>query len=105
MLKIPWVDGVSNKEVLKRAQEKRVLWSNTVQRRDRLMGHLLRHEGLLKTVIEGIVEGKRCTERPRLSFTHQIFSDVRCKNYTEMKQLTESRREWRAASNRSTDPK
>jgi hypothetical protein len=65
MLKIPWVDRVSNKEVLKRAQEKRVLWNNIVQRRDRLIGHLLRHEGLLKTVIEGTVEGKRCRGRPR----------------------------------------
>jgi hypothetical protein len=105
ILKIPWVDRVSNKEILKRAQEKRVLWNNIVQRRDRLIGHLLRHEGLLKTVIEGTVEGKRCRGRPRLCFIQQIVSDVRCKNYTEMKQLTESRREWRASSNCSTDRK
>jgi hypothetical protein len=105
MLNIPWVDRVSNKEVLKRTQEKRVLWNNTVQRRYRLIGHLLRHEGLLKTEIEGTVEGKRRRGRSRLSFIQQIVSDVRCKNYTEMKHLTESRREWRAASNRSTDRK
>jgi hypothetical protein len=104
-MKIPWVDRVSNKEVLKRAQEKRVLWNNRVQRRDRLIGHLLRHEGLLKTVTEGTVEGKRCRGRPRLSFIQQIVSDVRCNNYTEMKRLSESRREWRAASNRFTDRK
>jgi hypothetical protein len=90
-----WVDKVSNKEVLKREQEKRVLWNNIMQRRDRLIGHLLRHEGLLKTVIEGTVEEKRC----RGSFIQQTVSDVKCKNYTEMKRLTESRREWRAASN------
>jgi hypothetical protein len=76
-----------------------------VQGRHRLIGHLLRHEGLLKTVIEGTVAGKRCRGRPRLRFIQQIVNDVRCKNYTEMKQLTESRREWRAASNRSTDRK
>jgi hypothetical protein len=105
MLKIPWVYRVSNKEVLKRAQEKRVLWNNTVKRRDRLIGHLLRHEGLLKTVTEGTVAGKRCRGRPRLSFIQQIVSDVTCKNYTEIKRLTDSRREWRAASNRSTDRK
>jgi hypothetical protein len=70
-----------------------------MQRRDGLIGHLLRHEGFLKTLIEGTVEGKRCTGRPRLSFIQQIVSDVRCKNYTETKRLTVSRREWRAVSN------
>jgi hypothetical protein len=104
MLKIPWIDRVSDKEVLKTAQEKRVLWNNIVQR-DTLTENLLSHVSLLKTVIEGTVEGKRCRGRPRLSFIQQIVSDFRCKNYTEMKQLTESRREWRAASNRSTDQK
>jgi hypothetical protein len=31
MLKIPWVIRVTNKEILKRAQEKRVLWNNIVK--------------------------------------------------------------------------
>jgi len=88
MLKIPWVDRVSNKEIRKRAQEKRVLWNNIVQRSDRLIGYLLRHEDLLKNVTECTVEGKICRGRPRLSFIQQIVSDVRCKNYTEMKRLT-----------------
>jgi hypothetical protein len=70
-----------------------------VQRRDRLIEHLLRHEGLLKTVIEVTVEGRRCRGRTSLSFIQQIVNDVRYKNYTEMKRLTESRREWKAASN------
>jgi len=105
MLKIPWLERVSNKEILKRAHEKRVLWNNIVQRRNLLIGHLLRHEGLLNTVTEARVEGKRYRGRPRHSFVQRIVSDDRCKNYTEMKRLTESRREWRTASNRSTDRK
>jgi hypothetical protein len=92
MLKIPWVGRISNKEIRKRAQEKRVLWNNIVQRSDRLIGHLLRHEDLLKTVTEGTVEGKMCRGRPRPSFIQKSVSDVRYKNYTEMKRLTESRR-------------
>jgi len=51
-----------------------------VQRRDRLIGHLLRHEGLLKTVIEGTVEEKRCIGRPRHRFIQQIVNEIRCKN-------------------------
>jgi hypothetical protein len=88
MMKIPWEDAVSNYEILKREHEKTVLFNNIVQRRERLIGQLLRHEGLLKTVTEATVEGKMCRGRPRISFIQQIVSDVRCKNYTEMKRLT-----------------
>jgi hypothetical protein len=79
MLKIPWLDRISNKEILKRAHEKRVLWNNIVQRRNLLIGHLLRHESLLKTVNEGTVEGKRCRGRPRPIFIQKflVMLDVR----------------------------
>jgi hypothetical protein len=80
MLKIPWVDSDSNKEILKRAHEKRLLRNNKVQGRDRLIGYLLRHEGFLNTVTEATVEGKRCRRRPRLSFIQKIVSNARCKN-------------------------
>jgi hypothetical protein len=80
MLKIPWVDRISKKGIVKRAHEKTVLRNNVVQRKERLLGHLLRHEGLLKTVTEGTVEGKMCRGIPIPSFIKKIVSDVRCKN-------------------------
>jgi hypothetical protein len=51
------------------------------------------------------VAGRRCRRRPTLSFIQQIVSDVRWRNYIEIKRLTESRREWGAAANRSIDRK
>jgi hypothetical protein len=49
------------------------------ERRDRLVGHLLRHESLLKTVNEGTVEGKMCRGRPRPIFIQKflVMLDVR----------------------------
>jgi hypothetical protein len=59
MLKIPWVDRVTNEEVLRKIEEEKPgLWNIMRKRRDVWVGHLIRHEGLIKTILEGAVEGK-----------------------------------------------
>jgi hypothetical protein len=58
MLKIPWVDRVTNEEALRKIEEKPGLWNIMRKRRDVRVGHLIRHEGLIKTILEGAVEGK-----------------------------------------------
>ena len=99
MLKIKWIDKVTNEEVLKRLGEKRSFWKSIVKRRVQLTGHLMRHEGLLKTIIEGYVDGKRPRGRPRLRYMDQIMKDVGCTTYGEMKRKAERREEWRSAAN------
>lgn len=101
MLKIRWVDKVTNEEVLKRIGEKRSLWRILTKRRDRLVGHILRHEGLVKMVLEGSVWGKNTVGRPRLEYSKQIQKDVGCSNYVEMKRLAQDRLAWRVALNQS----
>jgi hypothetical protein len=44
-----------------------------------MVGHILRHEGLIKTVLEGRVEGKNYRGRLRLEYIEQIIKDVECK--------------------------
>ena len=72
MLKIRWVDRITNEEVLNRIGEKRNLWHNLTRRRDRLVGHVLRHQGLTNLVLEGCAEGKNHRGRPRDEYTKQI---------------------------------
>jgi len=68
MLKVSWVDKVSNVEV---AYCKSIL--NTVQHRKfRWIGHILRHDLLLRDVVEGRMNGKVTRGRKRL----QLLSDV-----------------------------
>ena len=103
MMKIKWIDRVSNEEVLRRVEEKRSLLKTLKRRRDILIGHIMRHDGLMKTIIEGQVNGKRGKGRPRMCYIGQIIKDVGEKKYVSMKRLAERRAEWRAASNQSSD--
>lgn len=103
MLKIKWVDRVTNEEVLNRIGEKRSLWNTLTKRRDRLIGHTLRHQGPVNLVLEGSVGGKIRRGRPRYEYSKQIQIDVGCRSYSEMKRLAQDRLAWRAASNQSWD--
>jgi hypothetical protein len=46
MMRIIWVDGVTNEEIFKR-KEKRSLWKNFIKRKAEMIGHLLRYKGIL----------------------------------------------------------
>ena len=56
MEKISWTAHVSN-EVLCLVQEQRSLMQVIKQRRANWIGHVLRHDCFLKTVLEGKIEG------------------------------------------------
>lgn len=103
MLKIRWTDMVRNEEVLTRIGEEKCLWNTLTRRRNRMVGHILRHPSLVSLVMEGTVEGKNCRGRQRLQYATQILEDVGCKKYVEIKRLAQDRMKWKAASNRSKD--
>uniref|UniRef100_A0A2S2QKX3 Uncharacterized protein n=1 Tax=Sipha flava TaxID=143950 RepID=A0A2S2QKX3_9HEMI len=48
MLRIKWIDKITNEAVLNRIKEKKVLWYTIKVRRAKMIGHLLRHENLSK---------------------------------------------------------
>ena len=103
MLKIRWVDKVTNEEVLRRTNETPYLWKFIKKRRDVWIGHIYRHPSMIHTILEGMVEGVNCRGRPRLGFIQQIMKDTGCRTYLQMKQLTQDRKRWRDAANQSKD--
>jgi len=103
MMKISWVDKITNEEVLKQVNEKRTIWKAIQKRRCRMIGHILRHGGLMQLILEGMTEGKRSRGRPRLSYLKQIMNDIGTNNYRETKDLAQNRLNWRTASNQSLD--
>ena len=103
MLKIRWEDHVTNETVLQKMGESRNIWKLLARRRDRLVGHVLRHPGILGLMMEGLVEGSNGRGRPRLQYLRQIAEDVGCDTYEGIKRLSQRRGEWRAASNQSRD--
>jgi hypothetical protein len=58
LLKIKWIDKIRNEEVYRRIDEERTLWNNIEKRRTRWIGHTLRHNGFMKNIIGGKIEGK-----------------------------------------------
>ena len=80
-------------------KEKRNLYASIKRCRDRMIGHILRHEGLEGTLLEGTVEGCKRKERQKLEYVKQIIDDVGCSGYRDMKRLAQDRRGWKATSN------
>ena len=85
MMKIKWIDRVSNEEVLRRVGEKRSLLKSLSRRWDNLVGHIMRHDGLMKTTLEGQVVGKKGKGRTRMSYIGQVIKDLKAKKYIAMK--------------------
>ena len=89
MLKISWVDKVSNAEVLQKVQENKSILDTVQHCKLRWIGHILRHDSLLRDipVIEGRMKGKVTRGRKWL----QMLSDVVSKSYEELKREVEDR--------------
>jgi len=51
-------------------------------RKQKWMGHVLRHDGLLRDVLEGRMLGKRTRDRRRIQIIDNL---VEKKNYTDLK--------------------
>lgn len=89
--------------MLERISEEKLIWKSIVRRRNEWIGHIMRHEGLLKLIIEGCIDGKNHRGRPRLEYIQQIIKDQGCNSYVEMKRKADNREEWKMAANQSTD--
>ena len=61
MLKISWTEKVSNEEVLMKVGEQRNVLNIISRRKHNWIGHILRHDGLLKAILKGRMEGKAAT--------------------------------------------
>jgi hypothetical protein len=63
--KISWTDHITNKDVLRIVGEKRSLMETVRRRQKNWIGHVLRGDCLLRTVLEGRLQGKHQRGRPR----------------------------------------
>jgi len=91
MLKISWVDKVSNAEVLQKVQVNKIMLDTVQHRKLRWTGHILRHDSLLRDIIEGRMKGKVTRGRKWL----QMLSDVISKSFEELKREDEDRSWWK----------
>jgi len=91
MLKISWIEKISNEEVLMRVEEQRSILNIISRRKHSWIGHILRHDGLLRTILEGRMEGKAARGRKRLNMLSDILKND---SYAEIKRMAEDRSQW-----------
>lgn len=68
MFRIKWTEIITNEAVLNKIKEKQELWRIIKFRRNKMIGHLPRHDSLMKSVIEDDVEGYIEIGRPWMEY-------------------------------------
>jgi len=89
MEKISWTAKVSNTKVLNRVEENRCIINMINQQKRRWLGHVLRHDVLLRDILKGRMTGKCTRGRKRL----QLMSNI-CEGYETAKKWAEDRCLW-----------
>ena len=90
MQKVKYTEHKTNEEVMKEIEEDRSLIDTIRKRQRNWMGHVLRHDSLLRTIIEGKMEGKRVRGIPRKMMLEWMMD----KGYQELKEEASNRSEW-----------
>jgi len=73
MLKISWTEKITNEEVRKRIGEEISILRTIQQRKHNRLGHVLRHNGVLLTIMEGRTMGKRRRRRRRIQMIDNMW--------------------------------
>ena len=72
LLKIPWTDYKTNKEVLQLAGTERSLTRIVKERKLKYFGHVAREQSWQRLFMEGTMNGKRGRGRPRRKWADDI---------------------------------
>jgi uncharacterized membrane protein len=92
MLKISWRDKITNQAVLERAGVQRELLQSIGRRKHRWLGHTLRGDGMLVTLLEGRMEGKTTRGRRRLNMLSDLDNGD---TYEHTKRKAQERTGWK----------
>lgn len=86
LLRIPWVDRVTNEEVLRRAGVERELLTTIKQRKTSYLGHILRGNkyDILRLILMGKIEGRRGPDRKQHSWLRDIRNWCGVRNVGEI---------------------
>jgi len=92
MMKIIWVDKISNDEVLAQVNEMRTMLNSISARKHCWIGHVLQRDELLCSLIEGRKVGKPMRGRRRLKMLEYLWQN---NSYEVLKRTAEDRSAWR----------
>ena len=96
ILRISWVDRVTNEEVLTRARTKRTLMATIKSRKLKFLGHVMRRNGTKNLAIAGKIEGKRARGRQRQTYISNIKDWTGNSNANDVLHATYDRQRWKS---------
>src|SRR6218665_3265029 len=91
MERISWMEHKTNEEILQMVDEKRSLIGVIRSRQRNWLGHIMRGDSLLRTIINGRMEGKKKRGRPRMMLLDWMMKE----DYSKLKARADHRGEWR----------
>ena len=95
MLKISWTEKKSNRRVFEMCNTKPQLIENIMKLKLKYAGHVMRHDSQQKSLLEGMVEGKRSPGRQRLTWMDKIKEWSGQRKYSDCLRAAENRERWR----------
>ena len=95
MMKVSWTEHKANEEVLQMVDAERKMMDMLRSRQKRWLGHILRRDSLLRTMLEGRIQGKKGCGRPRTMFLDWLLKAEEDNiSYDELKMLAQHRSRW-----------
>ena len=103
LLRVPWTPGRSNQSILKKINPENSLEELMLKLKLQSFGHVMqRANSLEKTLMLGMIEGKRRRGRQRMKWLDGI-TDSMDMNLSKFREIAEGRGSWRAAAHGITN--
>ena len=98
---ISWTEHITNEEVLKRVGECRLIITTIRKRQHRWLGHIMRGDSLVITVLEGRLKGRKQKGRPRKMLMQWLMEEckttyTKVNGYKRLKEKAQDRTAWRS---------
>ena len=89
MIKVPWTEHKKMKIYCRRLRQKEKLWTplEVASRQKRWLGHILRHDSLLRITLEGQIQGKKSYGKPRTMLLDRLLKTEEGNIYIRIKMM------------------
>ena len=93
-MKVPWTEHKTNEEILQMVETEREIMNTVRSRQKRWLGHILRHDSLLRITL-GQTHEKKAYGRPRTMLLNWLLKTEEGNiSYKELKMSAQDRSRW-----------
>ena len=94
-MKVPRTEHKTNEEILQMVEKEKEIMDTVRSRQKRWLGHILRHDSLLRITLEGQIQGKKVYGRPRTMLLDWLLKTEEDNiSYEGLKMSAQDRSRW-----------